>query len=204
MIYLFRNYQSSDIEKYAEYLPAERTEKLNRLRQKRDRENCVISYLILKYALSKYGLESFQLETGEHGKPYLKGQDIHFNISHCKLGVAVAVSTSPVGIDIQDIGEFNEKVMNRVCSDEEKDIILSSSDSAREFTRIWTLKESAAKYDGKGIQLLNSFSFDSTEKRFTKYGKSFNTFEFDKFFVSACGSDEFSDIIEINNLEDLL
>lgn len=204
MIYLFRNYQLSDIEKLAPLLPSDRYEKFSRLRQKRDRENCVASYLILKYALNQLGVESFQFEADEHGKPFIKGNNIHFNISHCRLGVAVAVSTFPVGIDIQDIADFNEKVMNRVCSDKEKDIILTSADKSREFTRIWTLKEAAAKCDGKGIQLLNSFSFDTKENYFTKYNKSFKTFEFEELFVSVCGSDEFSDITEINNLEDLL
>lgn len=204
MVYLFRNHHNFDADALAKYLPCERAEKHKKLKQKTDRENCVISYLLLKYALSQLGVEEFQLKTQEHGKPYIDRQDIHFNLSHCKSGVALAIGKSPVGIDIQDMTKFSEGVMNRVCSEDEKGIILSSPDRTREFTRIWTLKEAAAKCDGRGLQIIRDFSFDSKENSFEKYGKSFRTYEFDNFFVSVCGTEEFSDIKEFTDLEDLL
>lgn len=202
MVYFFDNYQSLRLEKYKDLLPDDRAERFERFRQTRDKENCLASYLLLKYALKQIGINDFQLEADEYGKPHIKGKDIFFNISHCRLGTAVAVNTQPVGIDIQNVVEFNEKIIERVGSEAEIEFIKNSDDPDRAFTRIWTLKEAAAKCDGRGIRVLGEFTFEDAENRFTKYGKNFVTYELENLFVSVCGSGDFSDIIEIKNLED--
>ncbi len=203
MVYFFDNYQSLRLEKYRELLPAGRADRLERFRQTRDRENCLASCLLLKYALKENGISDFELETDENGKPYIKGQDIFFNISHCRLGTVATVSKSPVGVDIQDIVPFDEKIIRRVGSEAEIDFIRNSDEPDRAFTRIWTLKEAAAKCDGRGIKILKDFSFGTAEKSFTKYGRKFTSFDFENLVVSVCGSEDFSDIIEIKSLEDL-
>jgi len=84
---------------------------------------------------------------GEHGKPYFADCDIKFNYSHCKYGVACAVSDCEIGVDIQEIRKIKPSVIQRVCCDNELEIIKNDED----FIRIWTLKEAYSKYTGKGF-----------------------------------------------------
>lgn len=202
MIYFFDNYDSLNLERAEELLPAERYEKFCRLKQTRDKENCLAAYLLLKYALKESEIENFKIITGENEKPYLEGIELYFNISHCKFGVAVAVSLSPVGIDVQEIEEYSEGVAKRVFSEEEIRFTENSENKAKTFTRLWTLKEAAAKCDGGGIAVLNSFRLEDSGMKFKKYGKIFTTWERKNLFISVCGDEDFSDIIEINSLED--
>ena len=202
MIYFFDNYESLNLSRAEELLPDERYERFCRLRQSRDKENCLAAYLLLKYALKKSGIENFKIIKGEKGKPHLENSELYFNISHCKYGAAVAVSRSPVGIDVQEIEEYREGVAKRVFSEEEIRYTENSENQAKTFTRLWTLKEAAAKCDGGGIAVLNDFLFENSEMNFTKYGKHFTTWERKNLFISVCGDEDFSDIIEINSLED--
>ena len=73
------------------------------------RRQCVASYLLLMKALKEeYGIEEKPLfQYLEGGKPTIKDHpNIHFNISHCKAAVAVAIDNKPVGIDIETIRPF--------------------------------------------------------------------------------------------------
>ena len=145
MIYFFDDYENFCAEKFLKILPENRIEKYNRLKRESDRDNCVAAYLLLRYALRENGIDSFETEVGANGKPFLKSKKMFFNISHCAEGVAVVIDTAPVGIDVQEIGIFNERVAKRFFTDGERKKINASPDKAKAFTRIWTLKESAIK-----------------------------------------------------------
>lgn len=202
MICFFENYDSFSAEDFMKFLPQNRIEKCMRLAQKRDRENCVAAYVILSRMLSQNGVENFEICEDENGKPFIKNSSLHFNISHCRCGVAVALSKSPVGIDIQELRPYNDRVAKRVCTPAEIDFINSSDDVDRTFIRLWTLKEAAAKCDGKGLKIIRDFSFETDEKNFKKYGKNFKVFDQKNLIISVCGNEDFSDIIKTKNLED--
>ena len=205
MIYFFDNYEAFSAEELADLLPAQRRAKFGKLKKKRDRENCVISYLLLKKALKKYGIGTFETAVGENGKPYLAdGSDVFFNISHSDSGVAVVVDTAPVGIDIQDIVPVRDGVIERCFSQAEKDIISASPAPEREFTKLWTLKESAVKYHGETVASLKKYSFEENKSIFTKYEKTFTVHERKNLFISVCGERDFSDIIQVTTKEELL
>ncbi|MBQ5592066.1 MAG: 4'-phosphopantetheinyl transferase superfamily protein [Clostridia bacterium] len=205
MIYFFENYDDFSAEKFLGFLPAYRREKFEKLKQKRDKENCVASYLLFKKALADFGVEDFEIEIKENGKPFLKNnKNIFFNISHTDGGVAVVADKRPVGIDIQDILTVREGVIERCFSADEKDIISKSNSPEREFTRLWTLKESAVKCNAETLAELKNYCFENSEKTFEKYDKTFTTFERKNLFVSVCGGREFSLIKEINSLEEFL
>ena len=86
----------------------------------------------------------------EHGAPYLENGP-YFSISHCKQGIAVAVSETPIGIDIEAIRPFNEGLMRKTMNSEEQTHILSSLNPEIEFIRLWTRKEAYVKMQGTGI-----------------------------------------------------
>lgn len=134
-------------------LPAERRKKVLNYRKLIDKKNCVIAYVMLKKALRDcYGITEFTIKYGEYGKPYLaEYPEIFFNISHCSYGCVVALANERIGIDIQNVVPFSWKVANRVCCKEELKLLENSKDRAREFIRLWTMKESYLKMTGKGI-----------------------------------------------------
>ena len=86
----------------------------------------------------------------EYRAPYLENGP-YFSISHCKQGIAVAVSETPIGIDIEAIRPFNEGLMRKTMNSEEQTYILSSLNPEIEFIRLWTQKEAYVKMQGTGI-----------------------------------------------------
>lgn len=203
MIYFFDDYENFCAEKFLKILPENRIEKYNRLKRNSDRDNCVVAYLLLRYALRENGIDSFETEVGANGKPFLKSEKLFFNISHCAEGVAVVVDTEPVGIDVQEIGGFNEKVAKRFFNESENKKINASPDKAKAFTRIWTLKESAIKCEGKSLANLGEFSFGDYENFFEKYEKKFSCLSEKNVLISACG-DRYFDKIKNVKTEDFI
>ena len=202
MIYFFDDYENFSSEKFTDFLSENRREKFEKLKLKRDKENCVISYLLLKKALKDFGVEEFEIYIGENGKPFLKGNaEIFFNMSHTESGVAVVADKNPVGIDVQDILPVRNGVVERCFSEKEKEILSSSPAPEKEFTRLWTLKESIIKCNGETVANLKKYCFDECKKSFIKYEKNFTSFERKNLFISVCGEKEFLKIIEIKTEE---
>ena len=155
-LYLFDQYASLSeqfISHALQFLPKERRARALRYRQKIDRWNCVVTYLMLQYGLREcFGITSFKIAFGEHGKPYLPEYPyVHFNISHCNAGCAVAVANCPIGVDIQDVRPFSWDIAKQVCCDQELAELETSADRAMLFTKMWAMKESYMKMIGSGI-----------------------------------------------------
>ena len=114
---------------------------------------CLKSYVMLRELLERQGLSHpFRFERNEHGKPFLADySDIYFNISHCKNGIAVAVSSQPIGIDIESYRNVSDSLIRYTMNEEEQRIIAESDDPLRTFTEYWTKKEAVFKLRGTGI-----------------------------------------------------
>ena len=114
---------------------------------------CLKSYVMLREMLESKGLSHpFRFGHNEHGKPFLVDYpDVHFNLSHCKNGIAVVVSDQPVGIDIESYREVSDRLIRYTMNEEEQWIIFGSDDPVRTFTEYWTKKEAVFKLRGTGI-----------------------------------------------------
>lgn len=134
-------------------LPAERAERIERYKKTDDKYLSAISYLLCIYGINDcFSIFNPTVEIGKNGKPFLPNHpNIHFNISHCKSGCVCAVSSSPVGIDIQDMYEFSFDVANRICGQNELSYISKAQNKSAAFTKIWAMKESYVKMTGEGI-----------------------------------------------------
>ena len=109
---------------------------------------CLKSYLMLKEVVNTTPI----FEYNEFGKPLIVGHpEIHFSISHCKHGIAVAVSDQPVGIDIECFHSADEGLLMKTMNEEERQIIASSANPSEAFTSYWTSKETVLKLRGTGI-----------------------------------------------------
>lgn len=86
----------------------------------------------------------------EHGAPRLE-QGPCFSISHCKHGIAVAVSEKPIGIDIEHIRTAKPELVERTMNEQEQNEIWAAASPDIAFTRLWTQKEAVLKMQGTGI-----------------------------------------------------
>lgn len=85
----------------------------------------------------------------ENGKPFDKnGKKI--SISHSSNLVTVAIGENNVGIDIEEIKPFNENLIDKVFSIEEKKEYLKD-ENKEYFFKIWTKKEAYTKRLGTGL-----------------------------------------------------
>lgn len=128
-----------------------------------------------------------KISADENGKPYFKNHpQFHFNISHSKDIIAVAVSSAPVGVDVEILRDVNLKIAERRFTEKEKDFVITNED----FFYVWTRKEAYLKKTGKGLrQSLSSFCvLDET---------NIKTFIMRECIVSVCGDDD-KDFILIN------
>lgn len=113
---------------------------------------CLKSWLMLKELLRPLGIKDLKMEHNEHGKPFLVNHpDVHFNLSHCKNGIAVVVDFSPVGIDIESFRRSNLALIEKTMNPTEAEWIHASSDPVEAFTQYWTKKEAVVKLRGTGI-----------------------------------------------------
>ncbi len=136
-------------------MPAWRRDEVLRYRREVDRRVRVVAYGLLRQLLNEeFGLrlDALRVSRGEHGKPFFPDfPNIHFNESHCDVAVAVAVSSMPVGIDVETVAPLDMEVARRVLSDDELRDVLAAPRPDVAFTRLWTVKESYLKLLGTGL-----------------------------------------------------
>ena len=114
---------------------------------------CLKSYEMLTALLAStpYTLHSTpSFLYNEHGAPYL-AVGPYFSISHCKQGIVVAVSETPIGIDIEAIRPLNEGLVQKAMNPQEQVQIAAAANPEQEFIRLWTRKEAYVKMLGTGI-----------------------------------------------------
>ena len=170
MIYIDENIFGFDLEAALGKISAQRREQALKFRHELGRRQCVLAYLLLKQGLK----EEFELtenplfEYGEHGKPAIVGHpEIHFNMSHCREAVACAVSTRPIGVDVESLREYKEGLVRYTMNDEEAREIGSADDPTRAFIRFWTMKEATMKLIGTGISNDMKTVIDTTKYKYT-------------------------------------
>ena len=135
-------------------LPDWRRSQALRFKHTLGQAECAFSYLLLCELLQReYGIDGQpHFVVGPHGKPaLLEYPHVHFNMSHCKAGIVVAVSDHPVGVDIEQVGRGNDALARYAFNEDEYARFVGSDAPSIEFTRLWTQKEAVAKLTGRGI-----------------------------------------------------
>ena len=154
MIYINDRLFDFDLDAALAELSEQRREQALRYRHELGRRTCAAAYLLLCEGLEKeYGIvEKPIFEYGEHGKPSIVGRpDIHFSLSHCREAAICVVSDRPVGVDVESVHRYNERLARYTMNDEEMAEILAAESPDLAFTRLWTQKEALLKCTGEGI-----------------------------------------------------
>ncbi|MDR3024113.1 4'-phosphopantetheinyl transferase superfamily protein [Chryseobacterium sp.] len=134
-----------------------------RYRRWQDAQLSLMGKVLLQHGLKTYyNIQDVEISILSNKKPYLKGQNLHFNISHSKDLVACAIAEYPLGIDI----EYNDPKVTyhdftfQMTSNEIQD----AEDKMNEFFTYWTRKEAVIKAHGAGMMLpLDSFEVVNDE-----------------------------------------
>ncbi len=168
------------------YLSSEEREKIGKFHFDIDKQLGLYSNVLIRLtACQDLGITNNNIlfERNKYGKPYLKNlPSFHYNISHTRNAIVLAVSDNPVGADIERIQKVKLDIAKRFFTNQEETYILNSTNQNQAFFEIWTKKEAYIKYIGKGLSIsLNSFSvFD------TNISKHINHFLIDNYIISVC------------------
>ena len=142
----------AEVQRMLPLVDRQRSEEALRYRHLFGQFACLKSWMMLKEMLEPLGINDMEMGHNEHGKPFLVHHpDVHFNLSHCKNGIAVVVDFSPVGIDIESFRNSNIPLVNKTMNASEAEWIRASSDPVEAFTQFWTKKEAVLKLRGTGI-----------------------------------------------------
>ncbi|BDC53127.1 phosphopantetheine-protein transferase [Bryobacterales bacterium F-183] len=97
----------------------------------------------------------------EHGKPYLPGSGLQFNVSHSgKVAILGFTWEQRLGVDVERTGRRGDirGIASRFFHPDETARIQADADPLQAFYRCWTAKEAYVKAVGTGLTLgLDSF-----------------------------------------------
>lgn len=126
----------------------------------------------------------------EYGKPYFDNGPF-FNISHSGKYVLMVVSTSEVGVDIEEIKNKDMSALVRIFNEAEAKMIKEHSD----FYYLWCAKESLIKCMGLSVSKIREIPGLPLNGLKTYRGKDYQckSFIYDKHIVSITreGKEEF-------------
>ena len=152
----------------------------------------------------KNQLSREELLKNENGKPYFANGP-YFNISHSGRYVLMAVSTSEIGVDIEEIKNKDMSSLVRIFNEAEAKMIKEHSD----FYYLWCAKESLIKCMGLSVGKVREIPGLPLNGLKTFKGKDYQckSFIYDKHIVSITreGNEEYEiDIKKVNKLPYLM
>lgn len=162
---IYPDLKENEFNRLLTFISTEKRERIKRFRVKSDAQSTLVGDILVRAEICQLmGCKNNDLifSTNKYGKPYIENiPGVHFNLSHSGHYVVSALSSEPVGIDIETIKPIDIAIAKRFFTQDEYKYIHNSK-NGNELTRfyeIWTMKESHIKWEGIGLSKpLNSFS----------------------------------------------
>lgn len=148
--------QKPELEYLKETMPKEDIAEVDGLCPKRQREILGCRSIVYR-ALGKKRLlhDSF-------GAPILEQGNLHISISHSSTMLAVALSPSPCGIDIEDKNRNFSRIITKYLSHREIELLQKITDG---FAIAWCTKEALYKYQRTlKLNYINDIHIDGIEE----------------------------------------
>jgi len=194
-IYLFCDIEHllfEDLQPFITLLPRDRLEKVFKYKREIDRKISIVAHLLLSISLAReFGIAGpIRTVFNSYGKPFLKDYpNIYFNLSHCRLGVACALSKAPVGMDIEAIDESRMFFARDILTPGELEQLCATKD-VEQFFRLWVLKEATLKKAGTGlVDGATHIEFVGYDKDiFCAYGSVYHLKKFSGLYSAVCGN----------------
>ena len=185
-----------------------RKEKIDRLKQRKDKNLSLAVGIIIDTYLQSFGLRECDMNysTKENGKPFFTDfKNLHFNASHSGNIAVCAFSENEIGCDVQQICKARENVAKRFFTNNEYNYIYSCNDKNihksftvdERFARIWAIKESYLKLNGSGLGGgLTSFDIIIEENTAKIANKDIwvKEYRYNNYYIALCS--EYSDFCE--------
>lgn len=130
---------------------------------------CILEYFQLQKMIGLKNLDG--LKFSANGKPFIEGEKF-FNISNSENVFCISVSRFQVGVDLQKMIAYDERLAKRICNETEFEKLKSAKDKDLALTKLWTKKESLIKCRGETIgQDLKTLldNADDFSFRYSKY-----------------------------------
>ena len=112
-------------------------------------ENTSSKALLTKVLQENY-IANKEIIYNAYGKPYLKNNELYFNISHDKNITVLVTSDKEIGVDLEYL-TYRPSVVKKYFNLKEQNIIKKSRRKEYDFTKIWVMKEAYVKMKGIGI-----------------------------------------------------
>lgn len=158
-VHVFRISISRNINRLKQFealLTTDEKLRAGKYRQQKDTYRFIVSRGAQRIILGKYTKQppaGLQFVLGYNKKPYLVSNDgsvIHYNPSHSGDWIVLAIATSAVGADVEQIDHtfpFDDILTDNFSVEEIRYI----STSAEKFFTLWTRKEAYLKATGQGL-----------------------------------------------------
>ena len=148
-------------------LSPDRKRHIDSLKREEDRNRSLTGEWLLRQLLCRHwGMEEPVILRTDKGAPVLDNGALHLSITHSEDLVACAVSEDFVGLDTERCKPFRFALLEKVCTEQERQYVLSGSraegavcedpEIIERFFEIWTGKEAWFKLRGTGILDLKS------------------------------------------------
>ena len=117
--------------------------------------------------------QQIEIEVNEHGKPYLPGNGLYFNISHSADLLCMAFHHEPIGVDVQQIrpAAATLRLAERMMCDEQLHNWRERGQPVEEFFACWCAAEALVKHAGSTVWQAREYPFlchyGRIEPRFT-------------------------------------
>lgn len=144
----------SQYERFLPLITRHRRESIGRKKSDKDKLLSLTAGLLLMTELSAregVSAKSIVFEHGAHGKPYIKGSDLQFSLSHTSGAVCAAFARGlEIGADIESCGRrISSRVIERAFCGEERAAAASDED----YIGMWVCKEAFLKRLGIGVTI---------------------------------------------------
>lgn len=170
-------------------------------------QNSLLGKMVLQFALKKlelsYSLHDIKL--GIKDRPLLDAA-IDFNTSHSGDFIVVGlIKHAKIGVDIEKHRSINLPLFKKYFDEEEWKAIESSSSKQQAFFDYWTIKESAIKHDGRGVEILSKTKIRSPKIYCDATELNYQQLELHNDYSCAiCSETNFQIIKQEIKLQDLL
>lgn len=178
-------------------LPSARREEIGRIKNESKQWQRMVADCLLRAKiceLTGVPLKQVELYRTADGQPKTPGY--YVSISHSHEATAVAVSDSPIGIDIEKPRPFDLKAADRFFNSSEQEYISEEGTvSNARFFEVWTRKEAFVKRQGTGFKgKVCSVPTDSEDLK---------TLDLDGYVLSVCCKGDFT-LVQIPGVENLI
>ncbi|MBQ6380384.1 MAG: 4'-phosphopantetheinyl transferase superfamily protein [Clostridia bacterium] len=160
-MYEIKNINDISEQEYARtyaLLSHEKKERVDAFRFEADRKRTLAGEWLVRELIARncgVAPDSIEFAVHQNGKPYCKNVQVHFNISHSADLVICALSSKPVGADIEQMRPMEQKIMRYACTAQEAEYVFQadtgSLEQQKRFFKVWTAKEAYLKFLGTGL-----------------------------------------------------